>query len=172
MPSPGHIAVVLGLVSSSYFTFANIGCSYFGVMPATERGKTSLPVVDRLALWEYHYELGKLHMASAGIIATVSLASASYFATIPALRNILAAGAISAFTVPAWTLLFMMPVNNDLVARLRATKLKPMEPKEEAFVLDQLDKWRAMHRLRIALGIVAWLSVATAVLASGPIIQL
>lgn len=60
MPAPGHLALLTGLVSSSYFTYANLGCAFFGIMPATARGKTTLPVVERLALWEYNYELGKV----------------------------------------------------------------------------------------------------------------
>lgn len=110
-------------------------------------------------------------MASSGIIATVSLAAAAYLTPAATLRNVLAAGAAAAFTIPVFTLLVMMPVNNDLGARLRSTKLKPMEPTEEAYVLDQLDKWRALHRVRIVLGAISCLSVTTAILASGPIIQ-
>jgi hypothetical protein len=60
MPSPGHLALVTGLVSSSYFTFGNIGAAYFGVMPATARGQTNLPVADRLALWDNFYGIAKV----------------------------------------------------------------------------------------------------------------
>ncbi|KAJ7445827.1 hypothetical protein B0H11DRAFT_2249377 [Mycena galericulata] len=169
MPNPGHLALVVGLASSSYFTFGNIGCAYFGVMPATARRQTSLPVVERLALWDHFLRdwQGKL---TPSVVSAVSLSVAAYFT--PALRNILAAGAAAAFTVGPYTLLLMMPVNNALGAQLRSTKLKPMEPAEEARVLDQLDSWRAMHRVRIVLGVISWLSVTSAILASGPFIQL
>lgn len=110
-------------------------------------------------------------MGSSTVLASVSLAAAAYFTPAAVLRNILVAGAAAAFTVPTFTLLFIMPVNNDLGARLRSTKLKPMEPSEEAHVLDQLDNWRALHRVRIVLGVISWLSVTTAILACGPVIQ-
>ncbi|KAJ7881021.1 hypothetical protein B0H14DRAFT_2705864, partial [Mycena olivaceomarginata] len=34
MASTGHLALVTGLVSSSYFTFANVGAGYFGIIAA------------------------------------------------------------------------------------------------------------------------------------------
>jgi hypothetical protein len=60
MPSPGHIALVTGLVSTSYFTFGNIGAAYFGIMPLTARGQTTLSVPDRLALWDTFYSVSKV----------------------------------------------------------------------------------------------------------------
>jgi hypothetical protein len=60
MPNPGHIALVTGLLTSSYFTFGNIGAAYFGVMPVTERGKTTLPVIARLQLWKDFYDVAKV----------------------------------------------------------------------------------------------------------------
>ncbi|KAJ6547193.1 hypothetical protein B0H19DRAFT_1164398 [Mycena capillaripes] len=60
MPAPGHIALVAGLVSSSYFTFGNIGLAFCGIMPATARGQTTLPVANRVTLWEFFYETGKV----------------------------------------------------------------------------------------------------------------
>ncbi|KAJ7135820.1 hypothetical protein C8R44DRAFT_976602 [Mycena epipterygia] len=163
MPSPGHLALVTGLVSSSYFTFANIGVAYFGVMPATARGNTTLPVKDRLTLWSYFYDIAKLHMGSAGFISAVALTVPAYLTPRPALRNVLAAGALAAYS--AFTIGVMLPVK-------RATAGQAMEPWEEQQTLDQLDKWRAMNRIRIGLGVVSWLASTVAVLASEPIIEL
>ncbi|KAJ7135827.1 hypothetical protein C8R44DRAFT_769114 [Mycena epipterygia] len=172
MPSPGHLALVTGLVSSSYFTFANIGVAYFGVMPATARGNTTLPVRERLTLWSYFYDVAKLHMASAGFISAVALTVPAYLTPKSALRNVLAAGALAAYSSAAFTIGFMLPVNNGLLATRRATAGQAMEPWEEHHTLEQLDKWRAMNRVRIGLGVVSWLASTVAVLASEPMVEL
>ncbi|KAJ6547192.1 hypothetical protein B0H19DRAFT_1164396 [Mycena capillaripes] len=171
MPSPGHIALVTGLVSSSYFTFANIGAAYFGVMPVTARGQTTLPVADRLALWEAFYSVAKIHMAASTVTAGVALSVSAYQASAGPLRSLLAAGAVAGYTVAVYTIFFLLPLNNQLIATLRANSVKPMEPKEQQRVLDQLDQWRSMHKLRIALGLVSWVASTTALLASDPIIR-
>ncbi|KAF8213869.1 hypothetical protein K438DRAFT_1802412 [Mycena galopus ATCC 62051] len=173
MPSPGHIALVTGLVSSSYFTFGNLGTFYFGVMPATERGQSTLPVADRLALWSSYYAIAKVHMATSTVAAGAALSVAGYLTPAGPLRNILGAGAVAGFTVAIYTVLFMLPLNNGLIAILRAHKsgVKPMDVKQEQHVLDELDKWRALHRVRIVLGIISWLAAITGLLASDSAIQ-
>ncbi|KAJ7100559.1 hypothetical protein C8R43DRAFT_1114732, partial [Mycena crocata] len=171
MPSPAHIALVAGLVSTSYFAFANIGGSFFGVMPATARGATTLPVRDRLALWHFAYEVGKVHMTCSGIVSAAALSYLAYLTAENALRQILVAGAVTIFTSPAYTVLFLLPVNNELADTLRATAARPMNATQEERVLGLLDKWRALHRARIVMGIISWAAATTAVLASGPLIQ-
>ncbi|KAJ7470412.1 hypothetical protein FB451DRAFT_337112 [Mycena latifolia] len=190
MPSPGHLVLVTSLVSSSYFTFANIGGACFGVLPATARGNTTLPVADRLALWNFSYEVGKVgcrdwacnqteskytifkkHMAGSNLISAISLSASAYLTSERSLRNVLAAGAVAAYTMAAFTIFFMLPVNKNLISMLRSSSLKPMEPWEQQHVLDQLDKWRALHRVRIVLGVIPWLASTTAVLLSDSILR-
>ncbi|KAF8131708.1 hypothetical protein K438DRAFT_1788263 [Mycena galopus ATCC 62051] len=186
MPAPGNIALVTGLVSTSYFTFGNIGAAYFGVMPVIERGRSTLPVADRLALWTLfmgpqrwagpplNKEPGsRLHMATSIAMAGASLSVAGYLTPAGPLRNILGAGAVAGFTVGIYTVLFMLPLNNGLIAILRAHKsgVKPMDVKQEQHVLDELDKWRALHKVRIVLGIISWLAAITGLLASDSAIQ-
>ncbi|KAJ7043321.1 hypothetical protein C8F04DRAFT_1251464 [Mycena alexandri] len=171
MPSPGHIALVTGLVSTSYFAFGNIANAYVGVMAATARGQTNIPVVDRLALWNFAFHAGRRHLGGAGAVSTLALATSAYLTGPRPLRDVFGIGAIAAFSIAAFTLLILMPVNNDLIATLQAASVKPMEPKEEKRVLDQLDKWRSLHRVRIVLGLVPWLASATALLASDAMIK-
>ncbi|KAJ7349348.1 hypothetical protein DFH08DRAFT_142472 [Mycena albidolilacea] len=172
MPSPGHLALVTGLVTSSYFTFSNIGLAFFGVMPATARGNTTLPVADRLALWEFSYQVGKLHMASSGVISALALSVSAYLTSSRPLRNILAAGAVAAYTSAAFTLVFLLPVNNALITMRKTNAVKPMEQREEQRTLEYLDKWRALHTVRITLGVFPWLASAITLLATDPIIKL
>jgi len=170
MPSPGHLALVTGLISSSYFTFANIGAAYFGIMPATARGQTTLPVADRLALWAYFFDVAKYHMVTSSIVSGVSLSLAAYLTPAGPLRNLLIAGAVAGYTFIIYTVLFLLPLSNGLLDILRAKSVKPMEPEEQQYVLDQLDKWRVLHRPRIALGVISWLAATTALLASESVI--
>ena len=60
MPNSGHIALVTGHLAASYFTFGNMAAAYFGVMPVTERGKTTLPVAERLKLWMEFFDISKV----------------------------------------------------------------------------------------------------------------
>ncbi|KAJ7487894.1 hypothetical protein FB451DRAFT_728828 [Mycena latifolia] len=173
MPNSGHLALVAGLVSSSYFTLGNISNAYFGVMPLTERGKTDLPVVARLGLWKAFYDIAKIHMASSAVVSSLSLSVAAYTTRASGpLRNLLIAGAAASFIIPAFTIVFMLPVNNDLGARLKSTSVKPMDPVDERRTLEQLDKWRVMHRVRIVLGTIAWSASIGALLATDKIIDL
>ncbi|KAJ6513790.1 hypothetical protein C8R47DRAFT_1207084 [Mycena vitilis] len=147
MSSPKNIALGASLVSSSYFTFSNIGLSYFGIMPATERGQTNIPVADSVALWEFSYRVGNIHMASSGLISAMALSASAYLTNAHPLRNVLTAGAIAAFTSAAFTIAFLLPVNNDLIAMQEANSMKPMGQRDKQNALDLLDKWRALHKV-------------------------
>ncbi|KAJ7135833.1 hypothetical protein C8R44DRAFT_848645 [Mycena epipterygia] len=162
MISPGYLALVTGLAASSYFTFANIGAAYFGVMPATARGVTVLPVRERLALWEFSVEVGKLHMASSISISAIALSAAAYF--LPSTRALLLAGAAAAYSTVAFTVMFVLPLNAGLSAMLRSASVKPMDDIEEQHALDQLDRWRARHSVRIVLGTIVWSAATIAIL--------
>jgi hypothetical protein len=114
-----------------------------------------------------------MHMAGAGLISGLALSASAYLlASAPPLRNVLAAGAVAAYTSAAYTILFLLPVNHDLIAMRKANAVKPMEAQEEQHALDQLDKWRSLHRVRVVLGLIPWLASVTALLATGPIIEL
>ncbi|KAJ6529160.1 hypothetical protein DFH09DRAFT_1327398 [Mycena vulgaris] len=122
MPPPGHLALATGLLTSSYFAFANIGTAYFGLMPATAREKTPLPVAARLVLWKSFYDVAKIHMGGSGFISAIALSAAAYLVSARPLRNVLVAGA------------------GALIATLKSTNVKPMELEDEQRVLDQLDR--------------------------------
>ncbi|KAF7355593.1 hypothetical protein MSAN_01476500 [Mycena sanguinolenta] len=165
------IALIISLVSSSYFTFSNIGAAYAGSMALTERGRTTLSVVDRLTLWDGYYNIAKFHMGGSTVVAGASLCWAASLTPAGTLRNILVAGGIAGFAVAIYTVLRIRPVNSNLMATLRDSRAKPMDAEQEEHVLNQLDKWRAMHRVRIVLGIVSWLAATTGILANGPFIS-
>jgi hypothetical protein len=109
-------------------------------------------------------------MPTSAVVAALSLSVTAYFTAESPIRNLLAAGAAASFGIPAWTLIFMLPVNSELTARLKATAVKPMEPREEQRVLDLLDKWRAMHRVRMVLGTIALSASLVGLLATDRVI--
>ncbi|KAJ7771828.1 hypothetical protein B0H16DRAFT_1514888 [Mycena metata] len=172
MASLRAITLAASLVSTSYFAFGNLAAAYIGVMAATAREGTTIPVVNKLALWDAFFHAAKFHMGLSGIFSAFALSAAAYVMSGGLLPKILAAGALAAFTSAAYTLLVMMPVNNDLMALLRASSVKPFEPKEEKHVLDQLDNWKSLHRVRMGLGFVAWMASATALFATESMIEL
>ncbi|KAJ6618240.1 hypothetical protein B0H10DRAFT_1252033 [Mycena sp. CBHHK59/15] len=156
MPSPGHLALVTGLVSASYFTFGNLAAANFGVMPAIARGNTTLSVTQKVSLWKFFYDTAKKHMASSGLISAVAISIAAYHSPERSPRNLLITGAASAFVVLPLTLLFLMPVNNELADMLKSAKLRPMNSIEETRALDLLDRWSRLHWIRIFFGAIAW----------------
>ncbi|KAJ6529172.1 hypothetical protein DFH09DRAFT_1094128 [Mycena vulgaris] len=166
MPNPGQIALVTGLLSSSYFTFGNIGSAYFGVMPLTAPGKTTLPVPARLALWGAFYEIAMVHMSASVVASALSLSVAAYMTPESPLRNLLVAGAAASYSIPIYTILWILPVNNDLLARLKASSVTPMNAGEEQRVVALQDKWRVMHRLRMVFGSIAVFASVTALMAT------
>ncbi|KAJ7632292.1 hypothetical protein FB45DRAFT_1026475 [Roridomyces roridus] len=166
--STGSIAATVGLLSSSYFFFSNVGCAFFGVMPAMAR--VSVPTHTKLALWADYYNVAKVHMAAAANVTALSLTIAAYFTPHATLRTILGTGASAAATVGIFTLFALMPVNNDLLAR--HAKQMEIDAAGEAHIEAQLNQWSALHRVRIVLGAISFLSATTALLASSPIIQL
>ncbi|KAF7352514.1 hypothetical protein MVEN_01216300 [Mycena venus] len=128
MPSPGQIALVTGLVSSSYFAFANIGTAYFGVMPATARGQTTLPRRRQTRALGLLLRGCKASTVTSGLALSVS----AYLTPAGPLRNILAAGSVAGYTVAIYTVFFMLPLNNRLIAILHGNSVKPMDAKQGA----------------------------------------
>ncbi|KAJ7096615.1 hypothetical protein B0H15DRAFT_1019643 [Mycena belliarum] len=173
MSSTGPIALGAALTSTSYFLFGNLGAAYFGIMPLIERGKTNLPVVDRLALWKAFYDTAMRHMASSSAASSVSLAVAA--STVPAspLRSVMASGCAASLIVGVVTMIWLMPVNNNLAATLKATSVnEPMSSMEQERVLEKLDTWRKWHRVRMSLGAVAWVATVTAIMATDKVFAL
>jgi hypothetical protein len=110
-------------------------------------------------------------MGISTVVSGVALSVSAYLTPVGPLRYLLTAGAVAGYTVAVYTVLFMLPLNNGLIATLRDHSVKPLGPIEQQHVLDQLEKWRALHRVRIVLGIVSWLAATTALLAADPVIQ-
>ena len=54
-------ALATGVVSSSYFLYGNAAAAHFGIMTAiTDPHGVDLPVATKVALWNWHYDRGKV----------------------------------------------------------------------------------------------------------------
>lgn len=104
------------------------------------------------------------------MVSTISFSAAAFLSTSPSLRNLLLGTAAMSFAITPWTLITMMPVNNELDAlhkglTLQAT-LAAEESAEDKRALQCLDKWRELHRVRFALGMGVWIAAVTALIVS------
>jgi hypothetical protein len=61
-----HVALIAGVVSSSYFFFANLGGFSFGIVPAIK--EVNLPVGKKVALWRWSYDRGRVYIFTLGCI--------------------------------------------------------------------------------------------------------
>ncbi|KAJ7244279.1 hypothetical protein C8J57DRAFT_1242986 [Mycena rebaudengoi] len=123
MPFPGQLALVTGLVSSSYFTLGNFFAAYAGIIPGIlPKNSPSLPISDRLALWKVWYAVGLVHMVAAGLTTAIALSLAAFFSSEPSLRKLLAVGAVSAVSLSPFTFIAIFPVNDELARMAYTTR--------------------------------------------------
>ncbi|KAJ7129912.1 hypothetical protein C8R43DRAFT_957387 [Mycena crocata] len=96
----------------------------------------------------------KGHMATASIIGALSLTAATYLITEQSIRNILAVGAAVGSLPAVFTVVFLRPLNGELIATLRAHSSKSMEPRDGKHVMNQLDKWRYLNKVRQFIAVI------------------
>lgn len=152
----------VGVVSSSYFICANIGAAHFGVVPAIlDPNGVDLPVVTQVALWKWYFDRAKFHLVTAVAVSTFSFSTAAYLTTSSSFRELLLCGAAMAFSIVPFTAVFMLPVNNELIEifnlGLPEGDSKDSSPRTEERAIQAIDKWRNLHRVRLALGAGAWI---------------
>ncbi|KAJ7273369.1 hypothetical protein C8J57DRAFT_1317658 [Mycena rebaudengoi] len=167
MPPPDKLALFVGLVSSSYFTFGNISTYYMGVMPAIKR--THFHIADRLAILTSTASVAALHMGGASALTCIAISLATYLSPEPALQKLLFAGAVVACLQMPITRFAVVPINNELHRLANSTRQNDAESaagKEEAtHALGQVDRWRALHRIRMTISIFPWLCIVGALAA-------
>ncbi|KAJ7273368.1 hypothetical protein C8J57DRAFT_1317657 [Mycena rebaudengoi] len=172
MPS---LALLVGLLSSSYFTFGSVSGCYLGAIPAIHPKNTTLHIADRLAIFKFSCPVGARHMGGASFVTGVALSLAAYLSPERALRKLLLVGAVAALSIIPFTVLAMIPINNELLRLAESTRgldVNSVEGKrQEKHALDKLDQWRTRHRARIAVGVVPWLSVVAVLVAPDSVIS-
>jgi hypothetical protein len=80
-------------------------------MPAMRR--ISIPL-ERVSAWSKSYEIASKIMASCAAISTAAFGTAAYYAPTEYLQKSMTVSSLIAFSVIPWTLLVIMPTNNEL----------------------------------------------------------
>ena len=60
LSDPLQLSLLSGLVSSSYFIFANLGAAKFGVVPIILADRVKVPALAKVSLWQEHYDIAKV----------------------------------------------------------------------------------------------------------------
>ncbi|PWN53987.1 hypothetical protein IE53DRAFT_383463 [Violaceomyces palustris] len=145
----------LGLVSSAYFFHANLGATFFGIVPLIHQetlpsstgggggGKKAKAIEEArsrpqtsLKLWSWFYDRAAPHMATSSLVASLSYLYSAYNLPVPStstssnrppidLKPLLILASLSMATIAPYTILFMKPLNDDI--KIQA-KLKPPSP--------------------------------------------
>jgi hypothetical protein len=101
-------------------------------------------------------------MGGATMTSAISFLTAALLAPSSPSRNLILTAAALSFTVFPWTVIAMMPVNNELIAMDNGRIFSAGTSEEKANLdkraLECLDKWQELHKVRIALGAGAWLA--------------
>jgi len=160
--SPAFLVTrLLGISSSVFLSGFAFSASYYGI-PAI----VLAPLPLRLTQWQVIYDLGKLvsppvsalSAALWGVAAWISHGQHSedwkFYAT---------AGAFT-FAVPLWTVVVMLPTNNDLMKKAKLGG--ELEAESESFKVTSekaLVKWDRMNMVRAVLPMVgAWVGLYAA----------
>lgn len=102
--------------------------------------------------------------------SAISFSIAALFAPSRSIRYLLLSTAAMSFTVAPWTIIKMAPVNNELGIMnkgksLQASTSDKITPSDE-LALGYLKRWTKLHKVRVALGLGAWVAGITAVIVS------
>jgi hypothetical protein len=105
-------------------------------------------------------------MAGSTMASAISFSTAALLTSSPSVRNLLFGTAAMSFAVVPWTLIGMLPINNELAdmhkeQTLQANKTTEMTALDKR-ALDCLDEWRVLHRVRLVFGLCAWITGLTA----------
>lgn len=178
------LLITSGVISSSYFLAGNLGAAYFGIVPAIQDPHgVDLPVATKVELWKWYLDraqvmaawffslprflINKLqvHMPASIIVSTISFSAAAYLSSSPPLRNLLLCTTGLSFAFFPFTAITMLPINNELIAMHNARSLHAstkMTSHEHALLekraTNQLMRWNELHRVRMVLGMVVWIT--------------
>ncbi|KAE8237032.1 hypothetical protein A4X13_0g8941 [Tilletia indica] len=188
LTTPFAVATGLGLASSAYLFFGNVGMVTCGVIKMTTsaelREDLDLNADRALSLWACMYENGARQFAPSALVGTVAFFVASRtssgsgrFATVMhqklASRLLLSASLFSIAILP-FTLLVMMPNIKPLIAardRVRAQRrskrdVTVFEGEEAAKIIKGIELWKLHNTGRMSIAFVAWALGTAAALVS------
>ncbi|MCJ1401461.1 hypothetical protein MMC11_004674 [Xylographa trunciseda] len=142
------VAQTVGIISAGFASGAIFGFSHVTI-PCLCQAPTAVMLKQFASL----YNIGKATAPVADIVATAAFAYLAY--AVPALRNSYIGAAAIACMIGPWTLIMMIPTNDELFRRVAAAeKLKDGESVSEAGLPkgqktpELLAKWRRLNYLR------------------------
>jgi Domain of unknown function (DUF1772) len=97
------------------------------------------------------------------MVSAVSFCNAAYFTTSHSVRNLLLCTAGCSFLIVPYTLIAMLPVNNQLVEIYNSLRHNEKTDSNQRTLLEaqavlRLDEWRKLHRVRLLLGVGSWIA--------------
>jgi Domain of unknown function (DUF1772) len=105
-------------------------------------------------------------MAGSAIASAISFSTTALLTSSPSIRNLLLGTAAMSFAVVPWTLIGMLPINNELADMYKGQALQANKTTEitalDKRALNCLDEWRGLHRVRMIFGLCAWITGLTA----------
>ena len=152
------IAKILG-ISTTVFLSGFAFCASYYSLPALALA----PVPLRLQQWQVIYDLGKLVSPPVSAVSALLWGLTAWNS-----KNnqdssdwkFYAAASFATLAIPLWTLVVMMPTNNELIKRSKAAKegFEPLDSEQESVKL--LGAWDRMNFVRAVLPMVgAWVGL-------------
>jgi hypothetical protein len=95
------------------------------------------------------------------VTSAISFTTAAYLTTSSSFRGLLLCAAAMSFSIIPFTGIYMISLNNDLEGMHKAGLLQDSSKTpsvEEERALETIDRWRKLHRIRLALGAAAWIA--------------
>lgn len=144
-------------------------------MPAVANVKkdSSLSNAHAVRLWEQHYQRGASQNPPIALGAAASLGFLAWSlrglrtATVVGLRpsSLFVIAAVSTMAIVPFTIVFMRPTNNKLLAHAAKAKKDELSVTETEDVASLLERWTSLNRLRGVLPMVGAVAACLAVIA-------
>ncbi|KAF9646087.1 hypothetical protein BDM02DRAFT_3130630 [Thelephora ganbajun] len=155
---PFGLAILTGMASSSFWLFGSLGISIDGAFPAivteSERAKKGISDASALKLWEWVFHRAKKHFAALALLSGASYLVASAFR--PDLRPILYGASFLSFSALPYTLVTLMPINNEILKIASDASKHDGKSPEPGLVDELFSEWSKYNSIRIGIATVAW----------------
>ncbi|KAL1731330.1 hypothetical protein EV714DRAFT_249083 [Schizophyllum commune] len=161
---PTATALAVGLSSSGYFIFSNLGMATYGILPAIETVKVEPG--KALSLWAFLYETAAPRFVTSALGSVVGFWTAAYLYTGPSTNvrpYLYGAGALCVANIP-YTLATMMAnikVLRGMRDRYVSTGAISAEDADDSW--KRIQRWKKQHLVRVGLGLASYVVGISAV---------
>lgn len=170
MDQQALLCSISGILSSSAFVGMNTTINYItmptlllGHLPQAKsqadsnRSSSNTGTISHLnRQWQEVYNRGHLVGPALAVLGGISYGSAAYFVEEAIAKRVFGAAAVSMIAVVPYTLLFMVPTNNELHERANAAgKGSSTAHSDKQSTLDLVLKWVSMSKTRANIAFVS-----------------